>query len=293
MAEFSSTFGRCVDDNFFENASGRLLAFDHNFSTDWVCENVPVELCYAAGNALLRFQCPVTCGCRDPRSAQYLNGPTFGCPWKACTSSDEHNEALEMISCAVANSTEMEVDANWVTLIDNMLRVGEDLGVDWSEEHAGFTAEGCAFILRSESNFCTGSGEFLSFSRWCPVECGCRAPVPARAVDFNPSLCPPGCELWREQYELQLSQLPCVDGTMADFTNDSSFLALHLETFYHVFALESNTTAQLGEQGCDMFADGFQHMCGFPYYMRGVCPVSCGCADDPTAYACRLSCTNM
>merc|ERR1719329_1758840 len=47
---------------------------------------------------LLRFSCPVTCGCRDPRSGLLQNGPSHGCPRDVCEDHDAYQEALDHIA---------------------------------------------------------------------------------------------------------------------------------------------------------------------------------------------------
>lgn len=291
MDDVSGRWGSCVDDALVTAFSLHVVASTYGLSDDWVCADVPVHLCYTIGASMLRFLCPVHCGCRDARSAQFLIGPSFGCPW-ACTTSTEYKEEADGVSCTTSSAEEMQGTPKWLTFLENMWNARSQLTtLNQSEMYEGFLTQGCPYMLReSVSSLC---GESLSFSRWCPVECGCRAPVPAGAESPQPSLCPSQCEAWRTSYAVRMEVLPCTDGNITDFANPASFFTQHVDTLRHVFGNEDHITPLLLERGCGMFTDEYVEWCGHPYYMRAVCPVTCGCPASPEAYACPLHCGNV
>ena len=282
--------GDCRDEQ--SNVSTAQLAFKHGFSNDWTCGDVPMELCNDAGNALLRYECPVSCGCRDPQSPLFLNGGNFGCPWEACVNSEHYKAASDEIACSISSAAEMSTHENWTSYLENMQNSSEDLGLNLAWFAMGLLAEGCAFLLGREGSLCYVTTFSLSLTRWCPVECGCRVPIAAGAENFYPSLCPSQCDSWRERYEVFMATLPCEDGASSEYADTASFLAYHVLTFYHVFGGEEWIRSELQEEGCGMLVDGYEHLCGHPFYVRAVCPVSCGCLEVPDAYGCRQRCTN-
>ena len=129
----------------------------------------------------------------------------------------------------------------------------------------------------------------LSFAPWCPVELGCRAPRTSNEVGVHAGHCPAQCDAWRSNYLETLAGRPCVDSTAAEFASGpaAEFLVFYIDTFVHVFW--NWTGAELRSDGC---ANVRTEVCGFPYYLRAVCPVTCGCGSHDSPFLCPGSCTS-
>merc|ERR1711998_620003 len=62
------------------------------------CEGFRLS-CQAEKQVLLRFACPVTCGCRSPISGLFFNGPDYGCPREQCQGTVSYQDELRQRSC--------------------------------------------------------------------------------------------------------------------------------------------------------------------------------------------------
>jgi len=282
--------GRCTDEYFpwINSETQFLWTFDVE---DPTCGDTAVlSACTLSGYPFVRFACPVTCGCREARSHLWLNGVDFGCP-STCASTDEYLESLHTISCTSPSVAELQENEAWNRLLANYLSVGMEFNVDRSEGKLRLTEQGCGYITGREQEFCIATGEHQSLARWCPVECGCRAPAFVEER-WNPSHCPSQCTAWRTRFLAQVTQQPCVD-IAADFPGDLAVLT-HLDTFHHVFteALRELVVMTLPIQGCDFLLTEHAYLCKFPYFMTAVCPVACGCATEPDQFACPVSCAS-
>lgn len=103
--------------------------------------------------------------------------------------------------------------------------------------------------------------------------------------------CPPSCDQWSSTYERSLATLPCQDVSAVDFQAGpaSDFLQFHFDTFHHAFVTtnKASVNESLVSGGCGNLT---VELCGVPMVMRAVCPVLCGCIQDPHQVGCRPGC---
>ena len=206
MSDFT---GVCSDENFQWRDVATHFVWTLGIDSPTCNDPQVFDTCSSSGYPFVRFACPVTCGCRDPRSSLWLNGFDFGCPSK-CTSTEEYLVSLHAISCTSPAVGELQESDAWKLLVENYEMVGAEFNVDRSEGATALLEQGCGYITNREAEFCIETGEHQSLARWCPVECGCRAPSPEQAGSFV-SQCPSQCAAWRTRFETQLTQLPCAD----------------------------------------------------------------------------------
>ena len=291
----SEVWGSCVDNYFVNSAVETLFAWSLDVQDAECADPAVPAACESTVYPHVRFSCPVTCGCREARSYLWLNGIYFGCS-SECSLTDEYLESMHSITCTPTTVAELQETGDWNRLVQNYLSSGEELGLDRSDSALGLLEQGCGYVTGREQEFCIETGEHRSLIRWCPVECGCRAPRFADQEGWLPSQCPPQCTAWRTRFWAQMMQLPCTDSGATEFSEPSSAAATltqHLETFQHVFTdvLTELVTTNLSMHGCDFFTSPLHSAwCNLPYYMTAVCPVACGCLTSPDKFACPVSC---
>lgn len=293
----SAMFGGCTDDNFPWANTEAHFAYTLEVEAATCSDPVVLSACASTGYPFVRFACPVTCGCREPRSYLWLNGVEFGCN-TMCASTDEYQESLHAISCTSPTAAELQANEAWNRLVESYLGVGFEFLLNRSEGASGLTEQGCGYVTGREREFCIETGEHQSLARWCPVECGCRVPTFTEQENWYPSECPPQCTAWRTRFWAQVTEQPCADSQAADFSDSYSgtLLTQHLDTFHHVFTEDLRDLVQtnLPLQGCDFFGTAsYAHMCHFPFFMTAVCPVACGCITEPDQFACAVSCASV
>jgi len=252
---------------------------------EWTCESIVEEHCFHSNNSLLRHVCPERCGCSNPQSPLYLNGALFGCPQQLCRMREDYSVALDRVSCS---TTDVVSHPNWSTFVSNMHAYKEDVGFLIPQQTEALLELGCAAVLLFRDDLCADRASASTIAVWCPVECGCRAPHASR--DFP---CPPSCDQWSARYAETLAALPCDDVPAADFQIGPSadFLQLHLSTFYPAFVTASAISAieSLVSAGCGNLT---AEWCSMPMVLRALCPVFCGCVQDPHQVGCRPSCAS-
>jgi len=290
LQTLTSIDNECEDGAYPYTPTRRLLSHQLGFEESWSCSDVPVHLCNEIGNSLLRQECPVRCGCREPRSPLFMTMSWLGCP-ETCSRTEEYILTSSQIPCSVQSAAEMRAEGTWPMWIEGYTLAQAEWGRNVSLVAEAFLQGGCEFA-RSNVHICYDSFNMSSVGNWCPVECGCREPRSAHpgAADMQ---CPPQCDAWVLRYETQLAQLRCEDRDASNFSQHEgrSFLTEHFETFRRTFTedLQNNFTLVLGERGCD-FLSVERHLCGSPHFLSAVCPVVCGCVDEPDGVGCPLSC---
>ena len=87
-----------------------------------------------------------------------------------------------------------------------------------------------------------------------------------------------------------LASRSCVHSSVAEFASGSAadFPTFHLDTFIHVLGTWSGDP--LGSDGCSALAT---ELCGFPHYLRAVCPETCGCGSNSSLFLCPGSCAQV
>ena len=272
-------FSTCTD-SVTESHISRQIGFMLDLPDGWRCEDVPLEACWDVHNVLLKILCPSRCGCDHPLSAQFLKSSLYGCSESNCRSSDTYRAELDKIRCTNPDVADLQRNENWTQYLLNMRSFGEVAGFDFSAWTDDLFSLGCAALRDADY---LSIEDDLSLALWCPEEAGCRVPRTSNDIAVYRGHCPPQCDVWRSNYEESLASLSCVDNTAAEFAGAAGFLELHIDTFSHVGA-SSGTLLFEGCAGLDTA------LCGFPRFMRAVCPVTCGCVENPNLFLCRASC---
>lgn len=153
------------------------------------------DLCQGESFVVLRFVCPVTCGCNSPRSGLLFSGPAAGCPHEWCRATPEYQEALnDGGGCIDMTTDAMRSSVEWQSLLDQMHKNLEG-GLD-SDSQAVLRAHlervnatGCA-ALSPASTFCDPTPHRrASLHAFCPASCGCAELDDA----LRDGLCPRDC----------------------------------------------------------------------------------------------------
>mmetsp|Transcript_62841 Transcript_62841/g.112248 ORF Transcript_62841/g.112248 Transcript_62841/m.112248 type:complete len:183 (-) Transcript_62841:40-588(-) len=90
------------------------------------CEDAAVlPHCYVDSRvgALVRTNCPVTCGCNSPSSLQILTHPNGGCP-SPCFKSESYRTELGNAPCSEMNANDLIVLPHWIELAKAIAQVG-------------------------------------------------------------------------------------------------------------------------------------------------------------------------
>ena len=288
VATFSNWHSLCSDFQF-ESSLSRKVSDLLAMPDTWRCSDIDQNECWILNNTLLRHQCPSTRGCDYPQSPQAMLSATYGCPEDACRTSDSYRSALDQISCTSPDVEDLQVNANWTQYLDNLVTWSAGFGGNFSYWASLLSSFGCAVAAAPLLQDLFGLGSDLSLARWCPVELGCRAPRTSNAVGVYPGHCPPQCDAWRSNYMETRASRSCVDSSAAELASGSAadFLTFHLNTFTHVFGTWSGDA--LRSDGCAALAT---EVCGFPYYLRAVCPETCGCGSNTSLFLCPGSCAS-
>lgn len=287
VSEFAINWGDCVDSAWSDAPYFRShLASRLGLVSNWTCPSVSQEHCGHSNNTLLRFLCPDRCGCANPQPPMHINGVLFGCPLHSCRMREVYRVALDKIDCAASDVT---TNPNWTTFVWNMYSFHGETGTHSTEQREALLTSGCEAVLSWQDELCAERTTASSTALWCPVQCGCRAPQASREFP-----CPPSCDQWSARYEASLAILPCEDASAADLQVGSAadFLQLHLDTYHHAFTTASATGVKesLLSGGCGNLT---VEWCGLPMVMRAVCPVLCGCLEDPHQVGCRPRCASQ
>ena len=146
--------------------------------------------CYQKDEAgrLARVYCPVTCGCHDAFSPQFLNAPEDGCP-KRC-SIELWPKQIAVRPCADAEAGSAELTAYAQTMMSSGVERSYSIG-DFGQ---GLVATGCqaASIIGSAM----ACHDHLKILQFCPVTCGCKGRQQGRPQQGLPPLtygCPASC----------------------------------------------------------------------------------------------------
>lgn len=78
---------------------------------------------YCLTSSLVRYRCPVTCGCDDPWSGMPFMGSQFGCPRRACIQSVKWKAYLEHGACENMQPAELARNRSWLQVFDNLKTV--------------------------------------------------------------------------------------------------------------------------------------------------------------------------
>merc|ERR1712136_715810 len=177
---------------------------------------------------------------------------------------------------------------NWTNFLRNMDAYFVESEIDDEGVMNELLTNGCDAVKDYQEILCVETLANSGFSLWCPVECGCRVPHGG----YYDVQCPPSCEQWRTTYDETLADLPCEDASALDFTSgfSAAFLELHLSTFINGFYYNESDYVWwlLTTSNCSALPLEY---CGVPKGMRAVCPVICGCLEDPSLPECRYSCS--
>ena len=289
----SNSWGLCTDDAFFE-VSRSLLEFHYGLSEGWTCSDVPEHHCHADESVLLRWECPLACGCASPRSPLWLDGPVFGCPQAACRASDAHLLESHQIPCTVTDPSELRANPDWTGLWASATAVGagsQPLGASfpfqWVRIHHRTTGR-VLFWTSEKGGPCPTGALWNSVVECYPLQTN-RVSIPRHA-------------LHSAMHTGRLTRSSCarclaLTAPLTSFSavGSTSFLIQHLETFYHAFlsGLAESVALDFLAHGCDLLVDESQTcLCGHPYFLRSVCPVVCGCVEAPHQFSCHESCKN-
>jgi len=139
--------------------------------------------CGEVGSRVLRNICSTTCGCADPRSGLYLNGPIEGCPREACRRTSVYQEALQNIQCRDPSPEELKQIPGWKKYLDQYLDHSTTLlpKFRWlfQKEYQQFLEQGCSALYITESmyavrdNPCFPTVVHASIRPFCPITCRC------------------------------------------------------------------------------------------------------------------------
>lgn len=290
MDEFADTAVSCAD--FVEHSSfTRNLAFKLGLSDSWTCADAK-QYCSGSNNSLLRYVCPSTCGCRSPQSDLFIQSGMLGCPVTSC-SGDENYKALYFdLPCESPSVEELLENPQWVDFLESMNFFINDIGGDMGLVASTLAERGCSALVSSvKPILCQGNTFWAPLSMWCPVECGCRVPLPSNTEGYYDNLCPARCDIWRRRHVQSLETAACIDGTAADFRSNATTVAL-LElhrSIYGTFSMSDGYLPYVSLQ-----SDGCQGLnltwCGTPWTLRLLCPVLCGCLETPDQIGCPSSC---
>ena len=274
---------------FIENKLGFYLRMYKDLPDDWSCSHVPIDLCSEMDNTLLRHTCPVRCGCREARSPLFLTMPHMGCP-VACVRSKEYLQALNRIPCSLTSAEQMQANVNWSEWLRGRQSYFQNWGFNFSEDFWRF---GCQMVT-DDTSLCHETWNSPGLGLWCPVECGCREPKWSGSWVAQVT-CPSQCDAWGSRYEARLNHIPCVDGNASQFSTEegASALSQHFDTFRRSFTddLTERFASELAGQGCSFLSEE-PGLCESPYLLKALCPVVCGCADEPDGYGCPQSCSS-
>lgn len=291
MAEYGELQVGCRD---FVNPNPftRSLAFRLNLSDTWTCPDAK-QNCSASDQNLLRLMCPWTCGCGHPQSGLYVQRALLGCPMTICRSSTEYKVASSEISCTTPSAEELQGNSNWTALLENIKTFSDDVGAELATIATFLSEYGCAALeMGFRPILCRSNPFWASFSMWCPVECGCRAPPSSNTEAFFEEPCPAQCDSWRTRFQKSLETVACADGTASDFgsnTTAAAFLNLHYEVYGTFSSNEHLPHVGLQLHGCEGVNLTW---CGLPWMMRALCPIRCGCLDMPNQVGCPSSCVS-
>lgn len=198
MGKTAHDWATC-DDVAFSNASmphhDAVLHAMLGGPTGHTCGDL-AHLCTDPQYPLVRLLCPVSCGCRHPRSGLFLNTLESGCPRNKCVYDPSYLAELEQLPCEDPSPAALAGDPGWIAYWDQMAMVfrtqrsvaahAEAMREAAMQRGCGIlnvTMAGVAFI-----HFCHGdhlSG--ASLRPWCPVTCGCTA-----STAECPRSCPEG-----------------------------------------------------------------------------------------------------
>ena len=227
----------CEDDNTWTDlpVSYRLLSYQLDMPDGWSCSDVPVDLCSKLGNTLLRWNCPVRCGCREARSPLYLTMPSMGCP-VACVRSEEYLQTLNRIPCSPTTAEQMQANVNWSAWLRGRETYAQNWDVNVTGSNEDYLKYGCQ-VVTNDTSLCHETSDWPGLGLWCPVECGCREPKWSSSWVAQVQ-CPSQCDAWGSRYEARLNQIPCVDGKRLTVFNGGGCLCpkpalRHLPAQFH------------------------------------------------------------
>jgi len=147
----------------------------------------------------LRLMCSVTCGCADPLSGLFFEGPTEGCPRDICRSTPRYRMALATRECRDLSLAELQAMPAWAGYFEQYFRYHSawmpTMTAVWNRTRTRFIKFGCnALKFQTLSNngldlisFCEDTNALSSVRSFCPVTCGCPA--------SKSSNCPVACAL--------------------------------------------------------------------------------------------------
>jgi len=153
--------------------------------------SVAASHCGQTDMPLLRMLCPVTCGCRDPLSGLYRDGPSAGCPVGKCRQSKAYKAVLDSLPCADMEAASLAADPRWKRFWDGAIAFRRDKE-EWTGIKNAFMADGCSayasLSVRNKGTVCIRAETSASsaITSFCPVTCGCS---PTNALEGCATAC--------------------------------------------------------------------------------------------------------
>lgn len=154
--------------------------------------------CTEPSQTLLRFTCPVTCGCDSPVSGLVLSTPAFGCPRDVCHTSPRFRAVWASLPCSDTPVAELRRMHGWASYWEQFVDVVASESVHTRAEleplRDRFVELGCAALVANWTllgytdlslNLCSTGGYISSLHPFCPESCGCRV----LRVERCPSSC--------------------------------------------------------------------------------------------------------
>eukprot|EP00927_Polykrikos_kofoidii_P016899 TRINITY_DN17671_c0_g1_i1.p1 TRINITY_DN17671_c0_g1~~TRINITY_DN17671_c0_g1_i1.p1 ORF type:complete len:732 (+),score=75.89 TRINITY_DN17671_c0_g1_i1:152-2197(+) len=149
--------------------------------------------------SFVRVYCPVTCGCRDPRSALPWRTSALGCPRRECMATIDYKTVSEALPCKDLTVEELHQGKAWKTYWELIVNKSNEWMMHENNDKVqrmpqDAVSKGCA-ILRSESysSMCFDHKDYGSLAAFCPETCGCMHLANYSVWEGLVSDCPRSC----------------------------------------------------------------------------------------------------
>eukprot|EP00927_Polykrikos_kofoidii_P065383 TRINITY_DN61138_c0_g1_i1.p1 TRINITY_DN61138_c0_g1~~TRINITY_DN61138_c0_g1_i1.p1 ORF type:complete len:913 (-),score=120.77 TRINITY_DN61138_c0_g1_i1:57-2795(-) len=155
--------------------------------------------CLWENASIVRLYCPVTCGCRDPRSGLPWKTSSHGCPREECMASGEYKQKLMALPCEDPSVEDLNAMPQWRSYWDQMIESATEWAMWAKDQRVGVMREnissfGCSILqLPSYASLCFDHKSYASLAPFCPVTCRCKSQAATGKWRGAISDCPPSC----------------------------------------------------------------------------------------------------
>jgi hypothetical protein len=202
MLEYQSEANNCIDTPGYLWSHYQKATLWHLTGTDNVLSCADLSsYCTDFAHKLVRFICPVTCGCANPISGLYLNGEMNGCPRKVCLLTKDFENAMNTLPCADPTPAQLMQMPAWTSFWHQYEKFQSSTMPDEARTFhnisATMMARGCSNLGQNPGqldafgdNFCVDTLSASSVRGFCPVACGCST---GHTREHGVELCPTSC----------------------------------------------------------------------------------------------------